>query len=132
MADEFRSMIEHAVALTGQYSSSIRIECSNLETIYIMQSDDGRLLVFDRWHASSYLTDEHADTHRTLAEIGIPYVENLCAKHDVSWLKLDHDDTDECGAIGAYATSDAEVVRCVDSVSACLDELFAHTLRDGT
>lgn len=117
-------------AITGQSRLSVKVDCGNLETVYIDVDATGRFVVSDRYYTFSYLSDPSVSGHLTIAQLGQASIEEICAQHGVSLIDLlpDSEENALWMAIGTYAQTNAEVRQAVNAVAACVDAMFEHAL----
>ncbi len=62
-------LFEQLASLIRQPKLKVRINHSNLETVYIEPTSDGKVLVHDRGHAHSYLSTQNDRTYQDWSEL---------------------------------------------------------------
>ena len=132
MAQPLTEIFTGLRAITGQRRVAVKVDCNNLETVYIEQDTDGRFVVSDRYETFAYLS-ESTDTYLSIAELGKATVEKCCVQLNVALIDLSPDDGDDTAhewkAIGTYATTNVQVRVAVGAVAACVDAIFDYAMK---
>lgn len=129
MLFEILATLNTLKTLCSQDAITARIECENLETVYVESAGTDRLLVHDRCYAVNYIMTSDDNTYQDFDDIGFPRVRAICAKHGVCLLNLALAAEESEWSIGAYAESDGQTRELIQSVADCVDELFAVASR---
>lgn len=123
-------LFEQLSSLIRQAELKIRVEHDNLETVYLEPTSDGRVLIFDRGNAHTYLSTENDQTYRDWADLGIEHIRQHCDRLELSLENLLGDESDPGFCICGRAETDLEVAELVNRVAICQDEIFQSAYRE--
>lgn len=116
-------------AEVGQNRVSIRIDCENLETVFLEQLADGRLLVYDRYETLSYIREHSDTTYMSMNDLGIDRIRQICDSYRVTLADVFPDDeyeedSQEQLAVAQYIHVEDTVADVVQRVSGAIDAIF--------
>ena len=117
-------IFEQLQLIMRQPKLKIRVDHENLETVYLEPAADGMILVHDRGHAHTYLSNSDDSTYKKWDELGVGYIQNHCDQFQLSLENLLGDNTDPGYCVCGRATTDHEVAELVNRVAACQDAIF--------
>lgn len=123
-------LFEQLSSLIRQPKLKVRVDHDNLETVYLEPTTDGRVLVYDRGHAYSYLSTNGDRTYRDWDDLGVEHIRQHCVRLELSLENLLGDDSDPGLCICGRADTDLEVAELVNRVAICQDAIFQSAYRD--
>ena len=123
-------IFEQLQLIMRQPKLKIRVDHENLETVYLEPAADGKILVHDRGHAHTYLSNNDDSTYKKWDELGVGYIQNHCDQFQLSLENLLGDNTDPGYCVCGRATTDLEVAELVNRVAACQDAIFQAAYLD--
>ncbi len=132
LMDDSMREVEQLSALIRQSELKVRVDHDNLETVYLEQTPDGKVLVHDGGHAHNYLSTAGDRTYRDWAELGVEHIRQHCDRLGLSLENPLGDDSDPGLCICGRADTDSQVAELVNRVAVCQDDIFQSAYRDPT
>ena len=125
---EVQELLQRLRLSLRQPSVALERRCDNLETVYVLLSEAGRVLVSDCGRSFAYLSRGTDATYRPLGALDAGAVADACRR---SGAALRDDDPEGHTRIECAVAPDGSVAEAVRRVAGAVDGLFHLALCDG-
>jgi hypothetical protein len=126
-AREVRELLQRLQQGIGQTSAALECRCDNLETVYVLATQAGEVVVSDQGRTFAYLGRGTDSTYRPTDELDMAAVAEMCLRSGVA---LRCDDPEAYPRIECVVDPIGSVAEAVERVAEAVDGVFHLALRD--
>lgn len=104
----------------------LRVECDNIETVFIKKHSEESIMISDDRKTLAYLYRSKSATYLPFDKIDMDTIKKICTSNNVELIKSkDIEQFDEIGRIIENNEATSEVV---ENVACAIDEVFSYAL----